>query len=110
MRCAIQADGGDLQLVSHDVEAGKIEVQLTGACSSCAISSVTLSGGVERILRERLSWVTEIKSGLDESVDPLESSYLGKGSYVPAWSVATTRTRVPIRSGGDGGASSGRPV
>ena len=50
MRPAVQADGGDLVLVRADVETGVIEVQLQGACSSCAISSATLSGGVERIL------------------------------------------------------------
>ena len=60
MRPAVQADGGDLVLVRADVETGSIEVQLQGACSSCAISSATLSGGVERILRERLPWVTEV--------------------------------------------------
>ena len=50
MRPAVQADGGDLVLTSVDVEAGVIEVQLQGACSSCAISSATLQGGVERIV------------------------------------------------------------
>src|ERR1700723_3761099 len=63
MRPAVQADGGDLVLVRADVETGVLEVQLQGACSSCAISSATLSGGVERILRERLDWVTEVFGG-----------------------------------------------
>ncbi|MGH9016318.1 MAG: NifU family protein, partial [Acidimicrobiales bacterium] len=47
MRPAVQSDGGDLELVAFDVEAGTVEVQLQGACSSCAISSATLQGGVE---------------------------------------------------------------
>ena len=68
MRPAVQADGGDLVLVRADVEAGVVEVQLQGACSSCAISSATLSGGVDRILRERLPWVTEVVGGLDDSL------------------------------------------
>jgi Fe-S cluster biogenesis protein NfuA len=33
MRPAVQADGGDLVLVSADVETGVVEVQLQGACS-----------------------------------------------------------------------------
>ena len=61
MRPAVQADGGDLVLVRADVETGVVEVQLQGACSSCAVSSATLSGGVERILRDRLPWVTEVR-------------------------------------------------
>ena len=85
MRPAVQADGGDLVLVRADVEAGVVEVQLQGACSSCAISSATLSGGVERILRERLPWVTEVIGGLDDSLSLDESSALGSGGYVPGF-------------------------
>ena len=84
MRPAVQADGGDLVLVRADVETGVVEVQLQGACSSCAISEATLSGGVERILRERLPWVTEVVGGLDDSLDYEESSALGAGGYVPS--------------------------
>jgi Fe-S cluster biogenesis protein NfuA len=84
MRPAVQADGGDLILVHADVETGVVEVELRGACSSCAISEATLSGGVERILRERLPWVTEVVGGLDDSLDYEESSALGTGGYVPS--------------------------
>jgi Fe-S cluster biogenesis protein NfuA len=83
MRPAVQADGGDLELVSFDVDSGVVEVQLQGACSSCAISSATLQGGVERILRGRLDWVTEVFGGVDESADPFDSAALGQGAYVP---------------------------
>ncbi len=83
MRPAVQADGGDLLLVSADVERGVVEVQLQGACSSCAISSATLQGGVERILRGRLDWVTEVVGGVDEDEDFFESAALGRGGYVP---------------------------
>jgi Fe-S cluster biogenesis protein NfuA len=86
MRPAVQADGGDLDLVSFDVATGVVEVQLRGACSSCAISSSTLQGGVERILRGRLPWVTEVLGGVDESVDPFESAAMGQGGYVPRYS------------------------
>jgi Fe-S cluster biogenesis protein NfuA len=84
MRPAVQADGGDLVLVRADVETGVVEVELQGACSSCAISEATLSGGVERILRERLPWVTEVVGGLDDSLDYEESASLGAGGYVPS--------------------------
>ncbi|MGP0029693.1 MAG: NifU family protein [Acidimicrobiales bacterium] len=85
MRPAVQADGGDLVLVRADVESGVIEVQLQGACSSCAVSSATLSGGVERILRDRLPWVTEVIGGLDDSLSDDESFALGSGGYVPSF-------------------------
>lgn len=85
MRPAVQADGGDLVLVAADVETGVVEVQLQGACSSCAISSATLQGGVERILTDRLPWVREVVGGLDDSIDPYESAALGQGGYVPGY-------------------------
>jgi Fe-S cluster biogenesis protein NfuA len=84
MRPAVQADGGDLVLVRADVETGVVEVQLQGACSSCAVSSATLSGGVERILKERLPWVTEVVGGVDDALSFDESSALGSGGYVPS--------------------------
>jgi Fe-S cluster biogenesis protein NfuA len=85
MRPAVQADGGDLVLVGADVERGVVEVQLQGACSSCAVSSATLQGGVERILTDRLPWVTEVVGGLDDSLDEWDSAALGRGGYVPSF-------------------------
>ena len=85
MRPAVQADGGDLALISADVVTGVVEVQLQGACSSCAVSSSTLQGGVERILRDRLDWVTEVFGGVDDSVDPFVSESMGRGGYVPSF-------------------------
>ncbi|MGD0055538.1 MAG: NifU family protein [Acidimicrobiales bacterium] len=85
MRPSVQADGGDLVLVRADVESGVVEVQLQGACSSCAISSATLEGGVTRILMDRLAWVTQVVGGLDESIDPEDSMSLGVGGYVPRY-------------------------
>ena len=85
MRPAVQSDGGDLALLAFDVEAGTVEVQLQGACSSCAVSSATLQGGVERILSDRLPWVREVVGGLDDSIDVDESASLGRGGYVPSF-------------------------
>jgi Fe-S cluster biogenesis protein NfuA len=83
IRPAVQADGGDLALVASDVATGVVEVQLQGSCSSCAISATTLQAGVNRILRDRLPWITEVRGGVDESLTYEESSALGTGAYVP---------------------------
>jgi Fe-S cluster biogenesis protein NfuA len=85
IRPAVQADGGDLVLVSADVETGVVEVQLQGSCSSCAISSTTLQAGVERILTERLDWISEVHGGVDEDIDWETSSAMGRGGYTPSW-------------------------
>ena len=85
LRPAVQIDGGDLEVVDVDYHNGIIEVQLQGACGSCAVSGATLTDGVERILKERLDWVTEIIGGVSEEIDPLESAALGRGAYVPKY-------------------------
>jgi Fe-S cluster biogenesis protein NfuA len=85
VRPVIQQDGGDLVLVGVDVEVGTIELQLQGACSSCAVSASTLQAGVERILKDRLDWVTEVTGGVDEEMDLEESAAMGRGAYVPKW-------------------------
>jgi Fe-S cluster biogenesis protein NfuA len=85
IRPAVQADGGDLVMTSADVVSGVVEVQLQGSCSSCAISSTTLQAGVERILKERLDWVTEVLGGVDDEIDFETSSAMGRGGYTPAW-------------------------
>jgi Fe-S cluster biogenesis protein NfuA len=82
LRPVVQQDGGDLQLVHADVEAGVVEVQLQGSCSSCAVSSTTLQAGVSRIMRDRLPWVTEVIGGVQE-MDEAESRSMGMGGYVP---------------------------
>jgi Fe-S cluster biogenesis protein NfuA len=85
MRPAVQSDGGDLILVDADVESGIVDVQLQGACSSCAVSTTTLQAGVTRILKERLDWVTEVVGGVDEELDFEASAAMGQGGYVPKW-------------------------
>ena len=67
VRPVIAADGGELHLVSVDVEAGIVRLKLTGACGSCAISSATLNQGIDRILRDRLDWVNAVIGTVEES-------------------------------------------
>ncbi len=83
LRPAVQADGGDLYLASVDTDSGKVVVGLSGACSSCAISTTTVKLGVERILKAKLPWVTSVEGDLDTSIDFEESVSLGTGGYVP---------------------------
>ena len=60
VRPAVQADRGDIELVSVDPVSGIIEVELLGACISCPASSETLKAGVERIMKDRIPGVTEV--------------------------------------------------
>jgi len=63
----IAADGGSLDVLALDVETGVVRLQLSGACGSCAVSAATLNGGVNRILRDRLSWITDVIGDVQES-------------------------------------------
>lgn len=49
IRPLLQSDGGDIELVS--IDGPVVRVRLTGMCADCAISHMTLYGGVERVLR-----------------------------------------------------------
>ena len=62
IRPALQADGGDISLVSVDEATGVVDVELVGACGSCPASTLTLKAGIERILRDRVEGVTEVNA------------------------------------------------
>ncbi len=60
IRPALQADGGNVELVDVDEEAKIVKVKLTGACGSCPMSQMTLRMGVERVLREEIPDIAEV--------------------------------------------------
>ena len=60
IRPAIQADEGDIELVSVDEPSGVVTVELKGACVTCPASTQTLKAGIERIMRDRVDGVTEV--------------------------------------------------
>lgn len=57
---SLQADGGDVELVS--VEDGVVKVRLKGACAGCPMSQMTLKMGIEKILKEQIPEVTSVES------------------------------------------------
>ena len=59
IRPAVQADGGDIELVDVD-EAGVVHVRFHGACHGCPSSTMTLHDGIQRNLRERVPEVTRV--------------------------------------------------
>jgi len=55
---ALQADGGDVELV--DVTDGVVKLKLTGACAGCPMSTMTLRNGIERVLKDKVPEVKEV--------------------------------------------------
>ena len=60
VRPALQADGGDVELVN--VKDGVVSLKLKGACGHCPMSTMTLKMGIERALREKIPEVKEVLS------------------------------------------------
>ncbi len=61
IRPAVQADGGDVELV--EVTADQIvRIRLHGACVGCPSSTVTLQMGIERNLREHVPQVRGVEA------------------------------------------------
>jgi len=60
IRPALMADGGNVELV--DVEDGIVKVKLTGACGGCPMSQMTLKMGIERVLKQELPEIKEVRA------------------------------------------------
>jgi Fe-S cluster biogenesis protein NfuA len=60
IRPALQADGGDIELV--DVVDGVVKVRLVGACGGCPMSQLTLANGVERVLKQEIPEVARVEA------------------------------------------------
>jgi len=58
VRPVLLADGGDVQLI--DVKDGVVTLRLTGACGGCPMATMTLRGGIERVLKEEVPEVKEV--------------------------------------------------
>ena len=61
IRPAVQADGGDIELVDV-TSGGAVQIRFHGACHGCPSSTMTLHMGIERNLRERVPEVTSVVS------------------------------------------------
>jgi Fe-S cluster biogenesis protein NfuA len=68
LRPFLNDDGGDMELIDITDE-GIVQVKLLGACSSCAMSMMTLKAGLEEAI---LKAAPEIKGVV--SVDDIEIS------------------------------------
>ena len=61
IRPMLQADGGDIELVSAVEDTGVVSVRLQGACKGCPGAAMTLKMGVERHLKQHVPEVTEVQ-------------------------------------------------
>lgn len=59
VRPALQADGGDLELVDV-TEDGFVKVRLQGACAGCPFSQMTLSQRIQKYVQQQVPGVKEV--------------------------------------------------
>lgn len=59
IRPSLQQDGGDCKFISVD-EEGVVTVELQGHCAGCPFSQLTLSMGIERVLKEHVPGVSRV--------------------------------------------------
>ena len=61
IRPAVQADGGDLELVNITPD-GIAEVRFHGACVGCPSSTITLQVGIERNLKANIPEIKGVRA------------------------------------------------
>jgi len=60
IRPTLQADGGDVELVS--VDNGVVKVRLQGACKGCPMSQMTLKNGIEKFVKKEVPEVDRVEA------------------------------------------------
>lgn len=60
IRPALQADGGDVELV--DVVDGIVKVRLKGVCGGCPMSQMTLTRGVEATIKRAVPDIKRVEA------------------------------------------------
>jgi Fe-S cluster biogenesis protein NfuA len=61
IRPALQADGGDMELIEITPD-GVVRIRLLGACIGCPSSSMTLRVGIERNLKAHIPEVRAVEA------------------------------------------------
>lgn len=61
VRPALEADGGGIDLVEVLEDEGVVLVNLTGACGSCPMSTMTIKGYVEQAIIAEIPEIKEVR-------------------------------------------------
>lgn len=78
---AVAQHGGQVNFVSYS--NGKVLLELSGACSGCAGSTMTLKFGIENMLKEMVEEVEEV-AGMDDpftTVSPYYTDHMGYAQW-----------------------------
>ena len=95
VRPYIESHGGALALL--DVEDGVVHVEMSGSCSGCAASAITLRRGVEEILRARYPGFKEVVAHEPE----------GEGAAADNGAAGAPLLQIETHNGADGAGNGG---
>jgi len=60
-RTVLKSDGGNVELVDVSPD-GIVQVRLKGACNGCPMATMTLKSLIERVIKEEVPEVKEVKA------------------------------------------------
>ena len=60
VRPMLQRDGGDVELVDVQ-DDGIVKVRLTGACSGCPMSTMTLKNAIEETIKKEVPGIKSVE-------------------------------------------------
>lgn len=60
IREGLKREGGDIELV--DIKGSTVYVKLSGACSTCPMSTLTMKNWVEKTLKEEVPEVDSVQA------------------------------------------------
>ena len=60
IREGLKREGGDVELI--DIKGSTVYVKLSGACSTCPMSTLTMKNWVEKTLKEEVSEVDSVQA------------------------------------------------
>lgn len=68
LRPIIRSDGGDVFLRRVDEHDGVVVIELAGGCGPCPSANTTLEAGIERIVKDRVDGVHEVRQPRPDDV------------------------------------------
>ncbi|KAF5842312.1 hypothetical protein DUNSADRAFT_7965 [Dunaliella salina] len=97
IRPAVAEDGGDITFKEFDVDSGVVMVKLSGSCSGCPSSTVTLKSGIENML---MHYIPEVKGVMEAPPDETEEEGLKEFQKLDS----------QLEGGGKEGSGEGKPA
>jgi len=61
VRPALQGDGGDIELVDVLIDEKAVLVRLKGHCFGCPMSTYTIKGYVEQVMKQEIPEISEVR-------------------------------------------------